>query len=306
MTWIFIWNTAPTKIFVWWQQASKVFVWDTQVRPTWPAPVQERPDLTSFSLTAQVNTGLGWTHGMCCSEDWKNIYISDANWPVKQYICSDWTLSTFPSNYSYAKSWIKTRWMYIKSDWSALYSCVDWSPYTYTAEMSTSYRIDTATVTTENLDSNTKPVWCAWSTDWVYFYCGYWDNSNVPIYQYYCSTPRDLSTASSIRTLNLYPIMTMNTYDIRFSPTGLKMYVWLRPYAIQDSGGIYQFNLSTAWDISTATYYTYMSFPTPSGSGYYKWDWTTFDFCNNWTRIFAHRVNCQGTTNTFIFQYDAS
>ena len=37
MTWIFIWNTAPTKIFVWWQQVSKVFAWDTQIRPTsWP------------------------------------------------------------------------------------------------------------------------------------------------------------------------------------------------------------------------------------------------------------------------------
>lgn len=38
MTWIFLWDTAPSKIFVWDSQVSKVFVWDTQVRPSWWQP----------------------------------------------------------------------------------------------------------------------------------------------------------------------------------------------------------------------------------------------------------------------------
>lgn len=35
MTWIFLWDSAPSKIFIGDTQVSKVFMWDTQVRPTW-------------------------------------------------------------------------------------------------------------------------------------------------------------------------------------------------------------------------------------------------------------------------------
>lgn len=34
MTWIFLWDTAPSKIFVWDSEVSSVWVWDTKVRPT--------------------------------------------------------------------------------------------------------------------------------------------------------------------------------------------------------------------------------------------------------------------------------
>lgn len=56
MTWIFLWDTAPSKIFVGDTQVSKVFVWDTQVRPTWWGGWQPWPNtIAYYPLTANAN-----------------------------------------------------------------------------------------------------------------------------------------------------------------------------------------------------------------------------------------------------------
>lgn len=77
----------------------------------------------------------------------------------------------------------------------------------------------------------------------------------VNVYQWTLSTAWDISTASFTRELNLTTTPAGERMTaIKFKPDGTKMYV--------SSGGgsgtddIFQFSLSTAWDISTASYDT--------------------------------------------------
>ena len=187
--------------------------------------------------------------------------------------------------------------MYVKDDGSVLYSCVDGYPYTYTATMWTAYDISTASVTNCSLPSNYVPTWCEFSPDGTYFYCWYWYDSGRNIYQYTLSTPWDLTTASLTRLKSLAWNIGDNTYDVRFSPSWLKMYVWIR----NNQWKIFQYNLSTAWDISTATYFGVLNLTTS-----YGWNWMTFGFCNNGKRIFAHQIWSYSSATWNIVQYDAS
>lgn len=66
MTWIFLWDTAPSKIFVWDSQVSKVFVWDTQVRPSWWQPWAD----TILYLPLEDDL---------LDHSWNNISITDVN-----------------------------------------------------------------------------------------------------------------------------------------------------------------------------------------------------------------------------------
>jgi sugar lactone lactonase YvrE len=81
------------------------------------------------------------------------------------------------------------------------------------------------------------------------------------VYQYSLSTAWDLSSASyasksfDVSSQDTYP------YNLQFNATGTKMYL-----AGSTSSSIYQYTLSTAWDISTASYDS-VSFSTSSQGG---------------------------------------
>lgn len=297
-----LWGWVTWPISWWWDILfSKILMrknWeDVQIWPPVYSVEPDRPDIDEFTLTGSKSLSLSNVHALAVSNDAKHLYICITwEWPIYQYEMSDGTISTLGTSYSYTKSWVKSRWLFVREDWTMMFSNVDWSPYAYRWVMSTAYRVDTiSSWSTHSLPSNTKPMWCEFSPDGVYYYCWYWDNGNAPIYQYTCSTAWNLNTATLTRSVNFSWTFARNSYDIRFSPTGLKMYVWQRPYWWW-AGRIYQFNLSTAWNISTATYsWKSLAFP--------AWNqWSTFDFGNNWKRIFIHPVAASGS----IYQYDAS
>jgi hypothetical protein len=68
MTWIFLWDSAPSKVFVWDSEVSKVFVGDTKVRPTgwgwwtpWPNTILYFPLQSDVVDTiAGVSLTPGW------------------------------------------------------------------------------------------------------------------------------------------------------------------------------------------------------------------------------------------------------
>ena len=74
--------------------------------------------------------------------------------------------------------------------------------------------------------------------------------SNNTVYQYTLSTAWDVSTASyANKSLS---VASQNTVarDIRFKPDGTIMYI----VGASSPDSVYQYNLSTAWDVSTASY----------------------------------------------------
>jgi hypothetical protein len=74
-------------------------------------------------------------------------------------------------------------------------------------------------------------------------------NSNRRVYQYSLSTAWDLSTASYDNKSYYVYSQEQNPETVAFSSDGTKMYV-----AGQTAGQIFQYTLSTAWDVSTASY----------------------------------------------------
>lgn len=72
--------------------------------------------------------------------------------------------------------------------------------------------------------------------------------SNTNVYQYTLSTPWDVSTGSYLQTLSV-SAQAGDVNNIWFKPDGTKMYI---PDSVSDN--ILEYNLSTPWNISTASY----------------------------------------------------
>jgi 6-phosphogluconolactonase (cycloisomerase 2 family)/uncharacterized protein YmfQ (DUF2313 family) len=74
-------------------------------------------------------------------------------------------------------------------------------------------------------------------------------NGNNTVYQYTLTKPWDLSTASYASKSKLVGVEDNGPTDLFFKPDGTIMYI---TGAINDK--VYQYTLSTAWDVSTASY----------------------------------------------------
>ena len=86
------------------------------------------------------------------------------------------------------------------------------------------------------------------SPDETRFYLS--DTTTDRIDEYIMSTPGDLTTATATGEF----ISLSNPYGIWFSPDGLHF------YANMSSDRVYQYDLSTAWDLSTSSYVTNVSY----------------------------------------------
>lgn len=73
--------------------------------------------------------------------------------------------------------------------------------------------------------------------------------ANNTVYQYTLSTAWDLSTASYASKSFSVNTQATDPYEVRFKSDGTKMYV------VDDTANkVFQYSLSTAWDVSTASY----------------------------------------------------
>ena len=91
MTWIFVWDTNPSKIYVGDTAISKVFVSDTQVRPTWwlPSAYQEVEYIQS-SWTQWIDTWVTATTSTKAEIKLNSQYIAEsaifwARWALDGY-----------------------------------------------------------------------------------------------------------------------------------------------------------------------------------------------------------------------------
>ncbi len=73
--------------------------------------------------------------------------------------------------------------------------------------------------------------------------------SDATIYQYNLSTAYDISTASYASKSFLASSQSASSYAVDFKSDGTKMYI-----LAMTNDSVYQYSLSTAWDVSTASY----------------------------------------------------
>ena len=118
------------------------------------------------------------------------------------------------------------------------------------------------------------------------------DNTNKTVYQYTLSTAWDMSTASyASKSFSVVSQESSEPTGLFFKPDGTKMYV-----AGNGTDSVFQYNLSTAWDVSTASYES-----------------KSFSFASQSTLTYEVLFNADGTkmydvsnTSGTIFQYSLS
>lgn len=114
--------------------------------------------------------------------------------------------------------------------------------------------------------------------------------TNDAIYQYTLGTAWDISTASYASKSLSISARDTNGFDLFIDSTGTRMY-----FVGQTNDRVYQYTLSTAWDITTATYINFISISAKETNG------TGLFFKDDGTKFFI-----VGLTNDRINQYSLS
>jgi hypothetical protein len=179
-----------------------------------------------------------------------------------------------------------------KSDGTKMYLQGQTTDDVFQYSLSTAWDISTASYDSVNLDLSSQSAGMSGLTfkpDGTKLYTC--DNVNDSVYQYSLTTAWDLSTASYDSVSFSVASQASIPQGVRFNSDGTSMFIC-------DNGtdSIYQYTLSTAYDISTASYasksFSFASQDTvPQG----------IDFNQSGTRLIM-----LGNTNKYVFQYSLS
>lgn len=250
--------------------------------------IQERPDIDTFTQTSSVYSWEYWLHAVWIWGSWEYVYIGTNQGNLTQHTATNWEISNFNSTAQSSISY-QSRWLWCKPDGTILYNSMD-SVGVYQINMSTPYSLTWATVTTNNIGNRACGV--SLSYDGTKLYHGEWGNSKV-FKEYTLATPRDVSSHWAWVSHTVDAIDWTGhadapyVYQTQISPTGKKMYF------SADQWKIYQYNLATPYDWSTAVYYWYLD--TWFGAR------CSFQFTEDWQRIIMGNLG-----NKDLYQYDAS
>ena len=185
------------------------------------------------------------------SDGTKMYIIGDANDKVYQYSLSKaWDLST--ASYDSVSLTIsednRPSGLTFKSDGTKMYVVGFQNDKVYQYSLSSAWDISTASYDSVSLtiSEDTFPVGVVLKSDGAKIYIA--GNQLSKIYQYSLSSAWDLSTAS-YDNISFTISEDTGTTGVDFKPDGTKMYV-----VGNGNDKVYQYSLSTAWDISTASY----------------------------------------------------
>lgn len=141
------------------------------------------------------------------------------------------------------------RGMYFNSDGTAIIICAQTGNKVIQIILDTPYDLTTANNAGNKFTASAQATEyrdIAFKTDGTKFYLS--DNTGFDIYQYSCSTAWNINSASyDTKTKDFSAECTTGIASTWWKPDGTKLYV-------TDYADIYQYSLSTAWDITTATY----------------------------------------------------
>lgn len=161
----------------------------------------------------------------------------------------------------------------------------------YQYSLSTAYDLSTGSydsVTFSVSGQDLTPLGLSFKPDGTKMYVV--GSTNDSIFQYSLSTAFDLSTASYDSVSFSLATQETSPHDAAFSPSGESMYI------IGSSGdAVYEYSLSTAWDVSTATYVQNFSISAQDASP------TGLAFNSDGSKMYI-----TGNTNNSVFQYSTA
>lgn len=247
-------------------------------------------DSVSFSVTAEASD----PHGIFFKPDGTKMYVTDdGNNALYQYSLSTaWDVST--ASYDSVSFSVVTQesiptQVYFKPDGTKFYLTGFASDTVFEYSLSTAWDLSTASYNSVSFDASgttTTPNALSFKPDGTKFFLG--DFITDLIYQFSLSTAWDLSTASYDSVSFSVASQEGTVSDIHFNPDGDKMYI-IGPNA--DS--VFQYSLSTAWDLSTASYDS-ISFSATSQEGNAR----GMAFKNDGSKLYV-----TGYNNNTIYQY---
>ena len=183
-----------------------------------------------------------------------------------------------------------------KSDGTKVYICDDNSTLVYQYSLSTPFDVSSSSISYDQVtfslssSASSTPGSLQFKTDGTKMYI--LDQGSDNIYEYNLSTAWDLSTAS-------YNSVNINTSSVEGFPAGIafksdgtKMYV-----TGSQNDSVFQYDLSTAWDLSTASYSSGNSFSVSSQDN----EPADVTFNSTGTKMFV-----LGSQYQFIYQYSLS
>ena len=228
-------------------------------------------DAATFSTNGQDTQ----SYTVAVKPDGTKIYVASYNSDaVYQYdLSTAFDLSTASYNnvsFSFSSQMSQPRNIQFKSDGTEMY-LLDASSYTiYQYTMSTPWDLSTASYAYSFATTSTTitPRGLAFKSDGTKMYITDGSTTNQYVYKYDLSTAWRVDTAtysSSDGALNITAQFTNAANSVMFNPTGTKMHVY--DYGTRN---LYEYDLSTAWDISTGSYnnVSVSLDPQPSSSGY--------------------------------------
>ena len=213
-------------------------------------------DSYSYSgLSADPSSEDTFLEGLSFKDDGTKMYVSgNQNEKIYQYtLSSPWDVSSASydsKSLDLSSTLTNPSAIYIKQDGITVYVCTATSDTVYQYTLSTPWDISTGAYASKSLDVNAEhpvPQGLFFRPDGTSCYiCG---SSSDSVTQWTLSTPWDISTGA-------YASKSLSTSSeddaplgVHLSPDGLICYV-----AGSQNDSLYEYRLSTPWDISTGAY----------------------------------------------------
>jgi sugar lactone lactonase YvrE len=207
------------------------------------------------SLSISVSGQSSYPYGVAFSSDGTKMYVQDyTSGLIYQYTLSTaWNISTATyttlSANTYGQAGHLGRGITFSADGTKMYTVNYGNGTVYQYTLSTAWNSSTASyasLSVSVLSQSTAAAGVIFSSDGTKMYI--LDNANV-VYQYTLSTAWNVSTASYASKSISVSSQSPAARAIYFSSDGTKMYV-----VDSTNKAVYEYTLSTAWNISTATY----------------------------------------------------
>ena len=195
--------------------------------------------------------------GMFFKPDGTKMYVMGlTNDSVYQYTLSTaWDLNTATYDtvsFSVTSESTAVGDLFFSTDGTKMYVLGQVPADVFQYTLSTAWDLSTASYDTVSLDVSTEatsPLGLFFKPDGTKMYV--MDNTTDDVFQYTLSTAWDLSTASYDTVSFSTTTQDTSPLGFAFSVDGTKMYL-----SGSDNDSVYQYSLSTAWDLSTASYDT--------------------------------------------------
>jgi len=194
-------------------------------------------------------------HGLYFKPDGTKVYVTGYNTnTVYQYTLStpwDVSTATYDSKSKDVSSQDdEVRGLHFKSDGTKMYVLGAQNNNMYQYTLSTPWDVSTATYDSKLKDVSSEDIYprgCTFAADGSKMYI--YGESHKSVQQYTLSTPWDVSTATYDNKSKDCSSEDALGRNLSFKPDGSKMYL-----AGTANDTVYQYTLSTPWDVSTATY----------------------------------------------------